>query len=466
MRAVVEDYVPPHNIEAEISVLGSMMLSERAADEVVLIINDEDFYRPAHREIFRVMKHLLGNSRAVDMVTVKNELLERGLLETVGGVDYLIQLAESVPSPANALAYGEIVLDKATLRRLEQAGHEIVQIVHDSESEAEEKVDRAEQLVFEVGQKRLGKDFAHVKSLAKEFFDDVDQIMETGEALLGTPSGFPDLDRMTGGFYESDFTIVAARPSMGKTSLVLNFALNVARKKPDQNVAVFSLEMSGKQVIRRMMSMLSGVGMSALKKSRLSDDEYQRLADACEVLYGLPIYVDDSSDVSPLEMRGKCRRLKQDSGLSMVVVDYLQLMRSSRRTENRVQEISEIARSLKALAKELNVPVIALSQLNRGVESRDDKRPQLSDIRESGSIEAEADLVMFIYRDSYYRAKEAEWTENFDPKVADAAEIIISKHRNGPTGKVVLGFQAACANFITLDHGSIEDYLASLKRAG
>lgn len=466
MRAVVEDYTPPHNLEAEISALGSMMLSERAADELVLLLNEEDFYRPAHREIFKVMKYLLMHSRAVDLVTVKNELLERELLETVGGVDYLIQLAESVPSPSNAAHYGEIVLDKATLRRLENAGHDIVQLVHDPESDAEEKVDKAEQLVFEVGQKRLGKDFAPVKSLAKEFFDDVDRIMETGEPLLGTSSGFPDLDKMTGGFYESDFTIVAARPSMGKTSLVLNFALNVARKRPDENVAVFSLEMSGKQVVRRMMSMLSGVSMGALKKSRLGDDEYQRLADACEVLYSLPIYVDDSSDVSPLEMRGKCRRLKQDGGLSMVIVDYLQLMRSSRKTENRVQEISEIARSLKALAKELNVPVIALSQLNRGVESREDKRPQLSDIRESGSIEAEADLVMFIYRESYYKSKDAEWVENYDPKVADAAEIIISKHRNGPTGKVILGFQASCANFITLDHGSIEDYLASLKRAG
>lgn len=441
------------------------MLSERAADELSVLLTDDDFYRPAHREIFRCMLHLLQHSRAVDIVTVKNELLERNQLEMVGGIDYLILIVESVPSPANAVYYGEIVLDKATLRRLESAGQEIVQVVHDSAVDTSDKVDRAEQLVFEVGHKRLGKDFIHVKSLAKDFFGEVDDLMETGNPMVGMSTGFPDLDRMTGGFYGSDMTIVAARPSMGKTSLMLNFVLEASRKNPE-NVALFSLEMSGKQVVRRMMSMLSHVSMGVLKKQRLSDEEYQRLADACEVLYGLPIYVDDSSDISPLEMRGKCRRLKQDGGLSLVVVDYLQLMRSGRKTENRVQEISEIARSLKSLAKELDVPVVALSQLNRGVEGREEKRPQLSDIRESGSIEAEADVVMFIYRDAYYRQKQADYDETYNPQAVEAAEILISKHRNGPTGKVILGFEPDKANFRSLDHASIENYLSGLKRAG
>ncbi len=448
-RAAIEDYIPPHSLAAEMSTLGSMLLSERAAEEVHLLLTEDDFYRPAHREIFLAIRQLLLNLRAVDLVTAKNELAARETLGTVGGTDYLIELAESVPSAANAAHYAAIVLEKATLRRLESAGHEIVKMVHDTDKDTDEKVDQAEQAIFMVGRQRLGKDFVSAKSLAKDFLMDIEHLQETGEALLGTPSGFYDLDKMTGGFYDSDFLILAARPSMGKTSLVLNFALNVARKEKG-NVAVFSLEMSGKQLMRRMLSMLSGVSMSALKKPKLLDEEYHKLADACEVLYGLPLYIDDTSDLAPLEMRGKCRRLLQDGGLSLVVVDYLQLMRGSRRTENRVQEISDIARSLKSLSKELDVPVLALSQLNRGVENREEKRPQLSDIRESGSIEAEADLVMFIYRDSYYKAKQAPVEQDYDPDRVEEAEIIIAKHRNGPTGKVMLGFQPNYARFVNL----------------
>jgi replicative DNA helicase len=449
--AVIEDpRIPIHSLEAEMSVLGSMLLSERAAEEVVNLLSEEDFYRPAHREIFKAMRQLLNEAKPVDLLTLKEELISRERLQDAGGVDYLIQIQEYVPSASNARHYAQIVLDKSTLRQLESAGREIVGVVHDADAgDAEDKVDKAEQLVFEVGRKRLGKDFVPVRSLAKEFFVDVDTIIETGQPILGTPSGFYDLDAMTTGFYGGDFVIVAARPSMGKTSLVLNFALNVARKNVG-SVAVFSLEMGGNQLVRRMVSMMSGVSMGALKKTNLGTDEYQKLADACEALYSMPIFIDDSSDTSSMEMRGKCRRLKQESGLALVVVDYLQLMRSSKRTENRVQEISEIARSLKALAKELQVPVIALSQLNRSVESREDKRPQLSDIRESGSIEAEADIVMMIYRDAYYKAKEAHSEETYEPDRVEEAEIIIAKHRNGPTGKVLLGFQPTYARFLNL----------------
>ncbi|MBL8087505.1 MAG: replicative DNA helicase [Chthonomonas sp.] len=444
-----DDYVPPHSLEAEMCALGAMLLNEKACDDVIGMLKDGDFYSPAHREIFKSIYQLASHSRAVDLVTVKNELQERGLLPNVGGTDYLIQIAESVPSASNAEHYAGIVLDKATLRRLEDAGHQIVQLTHDGEATANEKVDQAEGLIFQVGRQRLGKELQPIRSVAKDFFIQIDEFFETGQAVLGHPSGFFDLDKMTGGFYGGDFTVLAARPSMGKTSLALNFALNVARENKG-NVAIFSIEMGAQQLVRRMLSMISRVSMGVLKRDRLPDETYQKLADACESLYTLPIFIDDSSEISPMEMRGKCRRLKQDGGLAMVVVDYLQLMRSSRRAENRVQEVSEIARGLKALAKELEVPVVALSQLSRGVEAREDKRPMLSDIRESGSIEAEADLVMFIYRDSYYKAKEEGAEENFDADRVEESEVIIAKHRNGPTGKVVLGFQPSYARFVNL----------------
>lgn len=451
-HAVIEDFVPPHNIEAEMCALGAMLLSERASDEVAVMLEDRDFYRPAHQEIYRCIRQLAIERTAIDLVTLKSELIARNQLEAIGGVDYLVQIAESVPSAANATHYAQIVLDNSMMRRLSETGHQIVQLVRNPELDTDEKLDEAERLLFENGRNRLGKHFAPVRSLAKDFFADVENLVESGEPILGSPSKFYDLDRTTGGFYGGELTIVAARPSMGKTSLVLSFALNVANESK-KNVAIFSIEMSGKQLVRRMISMLSGVSMSAMKRPNLSTDEFEKLADACERLYGLPIYVDDSSDISPLEMRGKCRRLAADGELGLVMVDYLQLMRGSKRTENRVQEIGEIARSLKSLARELDVPVIALSQLNRGVEARPDKRPMLSDIRESGSIEAEADLVMFIYREAYYKSREAGGEEQvFDPNATEEAEIIIAKHRNGPTKTITLGFQPNYARFVNLKY--------------
>lgn len=446
------------------SALGAMLLSERAATEVVDILTEDDFYVPAHREIFRAVKQLLLSSKAIDLVTLKDELTVREKLDAVGGVEYLVQIAETVPSAANAPYYAGIVQDKATLRRLELAGHEIIKTVHEPEMTADEKVDQAESSIFEVGRKRLGKYFVPVRSLAKDFFVDVDTLLETGEPVLGLQSGYVDLDRVTTGFYGGDFVIVAARPAMGKTSLVLNFALNVARSQ-EEAVAVFSLEMSGKQLVRRMIATMAQVPMGALKQTNLHPNDYQKLADACEDMYSLPIFIDDASDVSPLEMRGKCRRLKAEHGLGLVVVDYLQLMRGSKKTENRTQEISEIARSLKSMAKELDVPVIALSQLNRGVENRDNKRPMLADIRESGSIEAEADMVMFIYREEYYRRKEAGREAEFNPQATEVAELIIGKHRNGPTGTVLLGFQPAYTRFTLLDEASKDDYGRRLRSA-
>lgn len=457
-----DDAVPLYSVEAEISTLGSMLLSERASEEIVTILNEDDFYRPAHRHIFRAMKALIANHKPIDMLTLIEELKARGDLANVGGTDYLREIDLSVPSASNATSYAQIVLDKATLRRLEQAGRDIIGVVGDPETgQVQEKVDKAEQLIFEVGRKQLGKYFEPVSKLAKEFFVDVDTILETGEPMQGLKVGFFDLDAMTSGFYPGDFIVVGARPAMGKTSLILEMALNVAtehyRKGSRGSVAIFSLEMASIQLVRRLVSMQSKVSNSVLKRGNISPNDYRDLADACDLLYSMPIFIDDSSDVSPLEMRGKCRRLKAEHGLSLVLIDYLQLMRGSRRTENRVQEISEIARACKSMAKELEVPVIALSQLSRAVESREDKRPQLSDIRESGSIEAEADMVMMLYRDAYYKKKEEHKPQYENAADVEEAEIIVAKHRNGPVGTVKMAFQPALSRWRNAARSSYDD---------
>ena len=327
------------------STLGSMILSERAAEEIVAILSEDDFYKPAHREMYKAMQQLMASRKAIDLVTLRDELVSRDKLRDAGGEDYLIQVAEYVPSPANSNYYAQIVLDRSTLRRLEAAGREIIGVARDtSDSSADEKVDFAEQKVFDIGKQRLGKYFQPLRALAKEFFVDIDRIIESGEPILGTSSGFLDLDAKLTGLYPGDLIIVAARPSMGKTTLVVDMALRVAQLGVG-NVAIFSLEMGAIQLVRRMVSMQSSVSSYVMKQADLTSKNYARLADACETLYNLPVFIDDASDVSPLEMRGKCRRLKADGGLALVVVDYLQLMRGSRRTENRVQEISDIARA-------------------------------------------------------------------------------------------------------------------------
>lgn len=439
--------------------LGSMLLSKRMAEQISSTLQTEQFYRPAHQLIFNAMRQLVSLNRPIDFLTLKDELTARGQLIECGGEDYILQLAEFVPSAANGEYYAEIVADRSQLRNLDSAGREIITIAHDPDGgDAKDRVDRAEQIVFDVGRKDTGNYFQPIESLAKEFFIDVDKFLTTGVPMSGRKVGFYDLDEVTTGFKEGDFVIIGARPAMGKTSLVLDFALNVARdvyrKQEKGSVAVFSLEMGADQLTRRMVSMLSGVSTRILQKEgELSMDKYERLADACDELYQLPIYIDETSDISALDLRQKCRRLQADKGLSIIIVDYLQLMRgSSRRPENRVQEISEIARTLKTTARLLKVPVIALSQLSRAVENREDKRPQLSDIRESGSIEAEADIVMMLYRDSYYKAKEENRREVENFEDVETAEVIIAKHRNGPTGVVKLGFQPAFARYRNLKH--------------
>ncbi len=450
MAALKDAFVPLHSIDAEMSALGSMLYGDKPAEQVFGLLEEDDFYVPAHRDIFRAMRQLQRENKAIDLVTLKQELVRRGKLEESGGEDYLIRIAEIVPSPANATYYAGIVLDQATLRRLEESAHTIVKLVRDPDQEVSEKVNDAEQTVFQVGARRLGKEFLPMRQLATEVMTEIDTILDTGKETLGVASGFYDLDELTTGFYGGDMVIIAARPSMGKTALVLRMALQVAEKVGP--VAFFSLEMGGKQLARRLVSMLSKVSSNTMKKPNLEHATLKRLADACEHLYGLPLFVDETSDSSAFEMLGKCRRLKREHGLALVVVDYLQLMRGSKKTENRVQEISEIARSLKALSKELDVPVIALSQLSRAVEGRESKIPQLSDLRESGSIEADADIVLMIYREQYYRERDPKYREEHpemdtSPDRVELADVIVSKHRNGPTGIVKLAFQPTYALF-------------------
>lgn len=432
--------------------LGSMFVSERAREQVRSVLKDDDFYRPAHRTIFSTMLNLMDKGSAVDLITVRADLLDKGLLDSAGGIEYLINITENTPSAANAADYAEIVREKAVLRRLEEAGHKIVAVVHANDGDTQQKVDEAERLVHEISRRETKNSLISVTEATQGFREELDELYETGKPILGAPSGFYDLDNMTGGLYGSDLTILAARPAMGKSALAMGIASHIAQTDKGA-VAVFSLEMSSGQLVKRMVSSHSQLSSSLLKKPHLSGANYEKLIDACEHLYSLPMFIDDNADVSAFEMRSKCRRIQSEHGLSLIVVDYLQLMKSNRRIENRVQEVSEIARSLKSLAKELDVPVIALSQLSRQVEQRPDKRPMLSDIRESGSIEAEADLVMFIYRESYYKAKEeGAPQEEYNPESVEQAEIIIAKHRNGPTGKVILGFQPAYARFVNLKH--------------
>ncbi len=458
--------IPPHNTEAEMCVLGAMMLSDRAAQDVVTRVSEDEFYIPAHREIYRAMRQVAAESKAVDMLTIKNELVQREKLDTVGGVEYLIQIAESVPSASNALHYAHIVQEHATLRRLEQAGHDIVKLIRDPELDMKAKIEAAEKAVYDVGKARLGREFESVGDLAMSFFDQIDHMMETDEPIQGLLTGYDDLDELTRGFFPGELTILASRPAMGKTSLALNFAVNAARKNAGK-VAFFSLEMGGKQLVRRLMSVESRVPMKAFNQ-RMSDDDYQRLINACERMYGMQIYVDETPDISPFEMRAKCRRLNSAGDLALVVVDYLQLMKASKRTENRVQEIGDISRGLKQMAKELDVPVIALAQVSRGVENRDDRRPRMADLRESGSIEADADVVMFIYRDEYYERQKqgGSFASDEDPNRAEIAELIIAKHRNGPVDMVPLAFQPSLTRFSLPDVQSKLAYKARMRDGG
>lgn len=445
-------YVPPHSIEAEQSTLGAMLIERSAVEKVFDILNEDDFYREAHQTLFDVITTLAERNIPVDLITVQEELKNRDKLESVG-LPYLLSLFETVPTAANVEYYAKIVKDKATLRRLVSASLEIIGAARGEVEDVDEVIDDAERAIFGVSQQRNTAYFSSLKTLLLSVYDKAEELSEMKSLISGLPTGIHDFDMITSGLQNTDLIILAARPSMGKSSFALTIAEHVAlkEKKP---VAMFSLEMSKEQLALRMLCSQARVNSHKLRTGHMTEDEWGKLANVVQDMYEAPIFIDDATDASALTMRAKCRRLMAEHGLGLIIVDYLQLMRSHRRTENRVQEIGEIARGLKSLGRELKVPVIALSQLSRAVENRENKRPMLSDLRESGSIEAEADMVCFLYREAYYKMKEAFNTgEGERPERAEMeeTEIIVGKHRNGPTGMVKVGFMPQFAKFVDLD---------------
>ncbi|HQE24585.1 MAG TPA: replicative DNA helicase [Candidatus Atribacteria bacterium] len=432
--------VPPHDLEAEQAALGSMLLDKEALLRVLDILQPEDFYRNSHRIIFESIIELFEEDQACDIVTLVAKLRQKNQLEAVGGIDYLTQLVNIVPTAANAEYYAHIVEEKSIFRSVINLCTRIIKESYDSDLDAKELLDRAQNWILQLSQKKIRYDFVPLKAIINEAFDRIEELYHRDEHVTGVPSGFVDLDLITAGFQPSDFVVVAARPGMGKTSLCLNIAQYVGTKK-NIPVAIFSLEMSKDQVAQRMLCSEARIDAAKVRKGFIAEKEWPELARAAGRLAEASIFIDDTPSISVLELRAKARRLKAEKDLGLVIVDYLQLMRGYGRPENRQQEISEISRSLKAMARELNVPVIAVSQLSRAVEQRTPKRPQLSDLRESGAIEQDADLVLLIYREEYYNPN--------TPKKG-IAEIIIAKQRNGPIGTVELVFQRDYARFENL----------------
>lgn len=433
------DRVPPHNVEAEQAVLGAMLIKKEAIAEAIEILRPDDFYRDAHRIVFEAMLELFQKNEPVDIVTVTEQLKKNDLLEKAGGIAFITALDNAVPTAANVAYHAKIVEEKAQLRNLINAATEIAGTAYEDTEDMAEIMDRAEKRILDVASRENTGAFVPIKDIVMGTFQQIENRAKNSGALTGLPSGFIDLDRLTAGFQPSDLILVAARPSMGKTAFTLNIATYVAvhERKP---VAFFSLEMSKEQLVQRMLCAEGGIDSQRLRKGEL-DDEWPKLVEAADRLSGAPIYIDDTPGITVMELRSKARRLKAEHGLDLVIIDYLQLMqgRGGKSGDNRQQEISEISRSLKALARELSVPVIALSQLSRSVESRQIKRPMLSDLRESGSLEQDADIVMFLYREDYY-------TEETDKQ--NITEVIIAKHRNGPVDKIDLFFQKEFTKFV------------------
>ncbi|SDN20444.1 primary replicative DNA helicase [Desulfonauticus submarinus] len=423
---------PPHSLEAEKAVLGGVFLSNNIFFSLVDLLVPEDFYYPAHQIIFSVFIELYRRSIPIDLVTVAEELEKKGKLEDIGGAVYLASLPESVAASANALFYAQIVKEKSLRRRLIETGTELISKGFEEEKDIDEIVDESEQKIFSLAESSIQPVFVSTKELSDRVFEQLQKRVERKELVTGVPTGYFQLDEMTAGFQPTDLIIIAGRPSMGKTAFALNVAMRAA-VQAGVPVAIFSLEMSKEQLMMRMLCSWGKVDLRNMRTGFLSDEDFVRLTDAASALSSAPIFIDDTPALSTIEVRARSRRLKSEHGLGMVIVDYLQLMRASRGIDSREQEISEISRSLKALAKELEVPVVALSQLNRKVEERTDKRPKLSDLRESGAIEQDADLILFLYRDEVYNKKE-------DNPNRGKAEVIIGKQRNGPIGKVELAY--------------------------
>jgi replicative DNA helicase len=447
------DRVPPQNLEAEQSILGAILIDNEALPKTLEIIDPEDFYKQSHRKIFNVMTELFERNEPIDMITLTNYLKKTDELENVGGISYLSSLVNMVPTAANVKYHSKIVREKAILRGLLRSATEIANKVYEENFDAEDLVDYAEKSVFDISDKRIKASFVTLKEVIKDSFEMIENLYDKKETITGVPSGFRDLDELTTGFQKGDLIVVGGRPSMGKTAFALNIAQHVGVELREP-VAIFSLEMAKEQLALRMLCAEAMVNSNSIRKGFIKKEDWHKLTSAASNLTGAPIFIDDSSSITVLELRAKARRLKMDAGLSLVIVDYLQLMRGKGSFERREQEISDISRSLKALAKELSVPVIAVSQLNRSVEQRRPKpKPILADLRESGAIEQDADVILFLYRDELYNKD--------NPANKGLAEVDIAKQRNGPAGETVkLTFMSKCTRFLNraeMDYQDIEE---------
>ena len=434
--------VPPQNIEAEQAVLGAMLIKKEAIAEVSQLLKPADFYREAHRIVYETMLELFNKNEAVDLITVTEQLRKNDLLEKAGGIAFVTSLANAVPTAANVEYPARIVEDQAQLRNLINSATEIAGMAYEASDDITDVMDKSEKMILEVAARQNSGSFVPIKEILMDTFSKIEKLYETKGGITGLPSGFKDLDKLTSGLQPSDLILVAARPSMGKTAFTLNIAQHVAVHE-NKSVAFFSLEMSKEQLVQRMLCSEGGIDSQRLRVGELEENDWEKLINAADRLSRAPIYIDDTAGITVMELRSKARRLKAEHELQLIVIDYLQLMqgRSSKNSDNRQQEISEISRSLKALARELNVPVIALSQLSRSVESRQVKKPMLSDLRESGSLEQDADIVMFLYREDYY-----------DPETEhkNITDVIIAKHRNGPVDTVQLFFHKQFTKFADL----------------
>ena len=443
---MIEERVPPQNIEAEQAVLGAMLIDKEAIAKATEVLSADDFYREAHRVIFSAMLELYNKNEAVDMVTVTEILKRDNKLEDIGGIAYITSLANVVLTAANVKYHAEIVAEKSVLRQLVRVSTEIAAMGYEANEDVGTLLDTAESRILEISNRKKKNDFTAINDILMDSVQSIESLLQNKGGLTGLPAGFADLDKLTSGLHPSDFIILAARPSMGKTALALNIVQNVALRAhkviggEPRSVAFFSLEMSKEQLVNRMLCAEAGIDSQRLRVGEMHDEDWTHLWDACDTMSRAKIYIDDTAGITAMDMRSRARRLKAEHGLDLIVVDYLQLMQGSGKRNNsgdRQQEVSEISRSLKALARELDVPVLALSQLSRSVESRQVKRPMLSDLRESGSLEQDADIVAFLYREDYYNPE----TEN------KHTELIIAKHRNGPVDTVNLFFQKQFTKF-------------------
>ena len=436
--------VPPHDLEAEQAVIGSMLTDKESVISALETLSDNDFYREDNRIIYSAIMNLYNKGDAIDIITVKSELSSMGKLEAVGGLEYLAELPEKVPTTANVDKYIKIVEEKSTLRTLIKTANELITLGYDPTQEVEELMDNAEKRIFSVMQSRAQKSYSSMKDILVDTFIELEQLYNRKQHITGVPTGFADLDNYTAGLHGSELILVAARPAMGKSAFALNIATNAAVRAKTP-VVIFSLEMSKEQMANRILCSEALVDSNKVRTGKVEDDDWAKLAEASGILSEAQIFIDDTPGISIMEIRAKCRKMKLEQDIGLVVIDYLQLVQgSNKRVGSREQEIAEISRSLKILAKEINVPVIALSQLSRAPEQRPDHRPMLSDLRESGSIEQDADIVMFLYRDDYY---------NEDSEKKNIAEVILAKHRAGSTGTVDLAWLGSYTKFANLAKG-------------